>query len=166
MDTNVKHLEFIQNIITRMNTNSFQIKGMAITIVSAFLAIYAASPKFMFIFFAIFPTFLFWFLDAYYLQQEKKIRGIYNDVAGIPVKNHTPISVLPFEMPINKYNKKNFSYFNALTSKTIIWFYLLIIIVLLGLGCTFKYTNAGQVFQNKKDHIQINNLEYYYPTNR
>jgi len=35
----MQHLEFIQNVITRMNTNSFQIKGMAITIVSALIAI-------------------------------------------------------------------------------------------------------------------------------
>jgi hypothetical protein len=26
-----QHLEFFQNIITRMNTNSFQIKGLGIT---------------------------------------------------------------------------------------------------------------------------------------
>jgi hypothetical protein len=26
MDNKIKHLEFLQNIITRMNTNSFQIK--------------------------------------------------------------------------------------------------------------------------------------------
>ena len=34
----LKHLEFIQNIITRMNTNSFLIKGWAVTIASAILA--------------------------------------------------------------------------------------------------------------------------------
>ena len=65
-----QHLEFIQNIITRMNANSFQIKGMTITIVSALMAIYAASENILFIFIGIFPTLLFWFLDSYYLQQE------------------------------------------------------------------------------------------------
>lgn len=45
----VKHLEFIQNVITRMNTNSFQIKEWTVTITSALLAIFAAksNPYFM-----------------------------------------------------------------------------------------------------------------------
>ena len=43
-DEKLKHLEFIQNVITRMNRNSFQLKGWAITIVSAILAL-AASTK-------------------------------------------------------------------------------------------------------------------------
>ena len=68
-----QHLEFIQNIIARMNANSFQIKGMTITIVSALMAIYAASENISFIFIGIFPTLLFWFLDSYYLQQERII---------------------------------------------------------------------------------------------
>ncbi len=38
----IKHLEFIQDVITRMNSNSFQIKGWCITILSALCAIYAA----------------------------------------------------------------------------------------------------------------------------
>ena len=62
-----QQLEFIQNIITRMNTNSFPIKGIAITIVSALLAIYASTQNVFFIFLGIFPTLLFWFLDSYYL---------------------------------------------------------------------------------------------------
>ena len=42
MDNNkIKHLEFIQSTITRMNQNSFQIKGWMITLVSALLAHYA-----------------------------------------------------------------------------------------------------------------------------
>jgi Mg2+ and Co2+ transporter CorA len=72
-----QHLEFIQNVITRMNTNSFQIKGMTITIVSALLAIYASTTNVVFVFLSIAPTLLFWFLDSYYLQQERKFRGVY-----------------------------------------------------------------------------------------
>lgn len=37
---NIKHLEFIQTNINRMNQNSLQMKGWAITIVSALLAIF------------------------------------------------------------------------------------------------------------------------------
>ena len=83
MENKIKHLEFIQTVITRMNQNSFQIKGWMITIVSALLALYASSGKQIYILVAIVPTVIFWFLDTYYLQQERKFRGVYNDVAGL-----------------------------------------------------------------------------------
>ncbi len=125
-----QHLEFIQNIITRMNTNSFQIKGLAITIVAALMAVYASNPKVIFVFLGIPPTIIFWFLDSYYILQERKFRGIYNDVAGLKSK----IDVRTYEMPINKYTKKldrQFSYGNVLKSQTIIWFYLPVILLIL-----------------------------------
>lgn len=71
----IKHLEFIQNVITRMNTNSFQIKGWSIVIASALLAVYASNQNNYFFLAAVFPTLVFWFLDAYYLSQERKFRG-------------------------------------------------------------------------------------------
>lgn len=61
----IKHLEFIQSIINRMNSNSFAIKGWAITIVSALLALYASSSKVTYVFVAIIPTIIFWCLDSY-----------------------------------------------------------------------------------------------------
>ena len=72
----IKHLEFIQSTITRMNQNSFQIKGWMITLVSALLALYASSENVIYILIAIAPAVVFWFLDAYYLQQERRFRGI------------------------------------------------------------------------------------------
>lgn len=80
-ENRVKHLELIQSIITRLNGNSFQIKGIAITIVAALLAVYASNGKVDFILIPILPSVIFWYLDAYYLQQERKFRGLYNDVA-------------------------------------------------------------------------------------
>lgn len=50
----IKHLEFIQNSITRMNQNSFQIKTFTITIVAALLAVYASTKVY-------FPLFYFGF---------------------------------------------------------------------------------------------------------
>lgn len=133
-----QHLEFIQNIITRMNTNSFQLKGLTITIVSALMAVYASNPKVLFVFLGIPPTILFWFLDTYYLQQERKFRGVYNDVAKL--KNN--VAVQRYEMPIHKYDKfidKQYSYWNVLFSKTIVWLYVSIIIFLLIIGFIIKF---------------------------
>lgn len=43
MKPNETHLEFLQNNINRMNQCSFQMKGWAITVVSALIALYASS---------------------------------------------------------------------------------------------------------------------------
>lgn len=136
-----QHLEFIQNVITRMNTNSFQIKGLAITIVTALMVIYASTSKVIFIFLGIPPMLLFWFLDSYYLQQERKFRGVYNDVTGLK----DIIKVRPYEMPIQKYTKKidkQFSYSNVFFSKTILWLYLSIIIFLIIIGILLIYKSC------------------------
>ena len=134
-----QHLEFIQNIITRMNTNSFQLKGIAITIVSALLAFFASTQNDFFVFLGIPPTFLFWLLDTYYLQQERKFKGVYNDVAGLK----TVIEVKLYEMPIHKYTKKvdkQYSYCNVFFSKTIFWLYFSIISFLAIIGFILKYS--------------------------
>lgn len=123
----IKHLEFIQATITRMNQNSFQIKGWMITIVSALLALYANSKNVMYIFIAVVPVIVFWMLDAYYLQQERKFRGIYNDVAGISSEDSN-IVIKDFEMPIQKYQCGKYCYFNVLISKTILPLYGVIVI--------------------------------------
>lgn len=95
----IKHLEMIQGIITRMNQNSFMLKGWMITIVSALLAIYADKGNVSYLVVTIFPILVFWFIDAYYLQQERKFRGIYSDI--VEGKD-----IHLFKMPIGEYNKK------------------------------------------------------------
>ena len=127
MDNKIKHLEFIQSTITRMNQNSFQIKGWMITIVSALLALYARSEKKLYIFIAIVPAIVFWFLDAYYLQQESRFRGVYNDVADVSTENNR-VNVREFAMLIQKYKDGKYCYFRVLFSKTIFPLYGIVIV--------------------------------------
>jgi len=131
----MKHLEFIQNVITRMNKNSFLIKGWAITIVSAILAIYASTKNCYFVLSAIFPTVIFWFLDTYYLTQERKFRGLYNDVAGV---SEDPKQIRLFEMRPDLYTGGKYSYWDVFCSTTILKLYLALIIIL---GLLFIYLN-------------------------
>ncbi len=126
----LKHLEFIQNVITRMNINSFQIKGWAITIVAATLALYASTKDEWFVLVGIIPSFLFWFLDANYLTQERRFRGLYDDIAGVSEK---PIESRPFIMNIEPYTKeinKKYWYWDVFWSTTIRPLYLSIITML------------------------------------
>ena len=117
----LKHLEFIQNVITRMNTNSFQIKSWAVTITSALLAIYASTKNHLFILVALFPIVVFWFLDTYYLSQERKFRGLYNDVAGV---TDNPKSIKLFEMRPDLYIGGKYSFQSSFFSVTICTIYL------------------------------------------
>ena len=132
----IKHLEFIQNVISRMNTNSFQIKGWSIVIASALLAIYASTKDNYFFLVAVFPTLMFWFLDAYYLNQERKFRGLYNDVAGVTDK---PKEIKPFTMKPDLYVGGKYSYWSAFFSITIFKMYLAITIILMGIFLYFEF---------------------------
>ena len=71
------HLQFIQNVITRMNANSFQVKTWTVSIIVALAALAVNSKNYMYILISVVPTILFWTLDSYYLQQERKFRGLY-----------------------------------------------------------------------------------------
>lgn len=135
LEDKIKHLEFIQNIITRMNSNSFQIKSWAVTIVSALLAVFASTEKEYIILVAIFPVTIFWFLDAYYLMQERKFRGLYEDVAEI---KHTQ-EIKTLSMRPDLYVKGRYSFGSSLFSTTIRKLYFSLIMVLVVLFSCFHW---------------------------
>ncbi len=126
----IKYLEFIQNIITRMNQNSFMIKGWMVAIVSALLAIYANKENKLFILISIFPVFIFMFLDSYYLWQERKFRHLYNKV----LEENESKKIRLFSMNTNVGNDCcKICYYKALLSITEVGFYSLLIAGLLAL---------------------------------
>ena len=127
----IKHLEFLQAIITRMNTNSFQLKTMCVTLVSAILGFAFTLDKAELLFVSLMPILLFWVLDAYYLQQERKFRGIYHAVAGLKPTPDIPV----FSMPVHKFTGEKYKYTKVLCSETLLLFYvpMLIITAVIGL---------------------------------
>ena len=129
-ENKVKHLDFIQSNIARMNSNSFQMKSWMLIIVTALLGSFANTQNHNFVLLALLPTIIFWGLDSYYLQLERKFRGIYNDVAGL---SKEPKDIKLFSMPTNLYEGGNYSYIDVLLSLTTLPLYLLIITVLLAI---------------------------------
>lgn len=79
-ESRIEHLKMLQAVITRMAQNSFQLKGWAIVLWSALLGFAAAERNAWFVLVAYLPTLMFWFLDAYYLRQERLFRKIYDHV--------------------------------------------------------------------------------------
>lgn len=83
-----QHLSFIQGVITRMNSNSFSMKGWMVAIVSALLAVFAANANaacsYLYLIAAMMADIIFCFLDAYYLKMEKQYRDLYDKVRATP----------------------------------------------------------------------------------
>ncbi len=127
-DEQIKHLEFIQDAITRMNSNSFQMKSWMLVLVTALLGSFANTGNKNFVLLALLPTLIFWGLDTYYLQLERKFRGVYNDVTGI---SKEPKDIKLFAMPINLYEGGKYSFGDVFLSVTILPLYLLVIGILL-----------------------------------
>jgi hypothetical protein len=120
-----KHLDYLQEIITRMNSNSFQLKNMVVVVITAMFALFATTPKVIFLFLGGFPLLAFWFLDTFYLQQERKFRAMYNDVAGLTNR----YEIRTYEMPVNKYTGNGCSFGECLVSRTILLFYGSLLVV-------------------------------------
>lgn len=80
MEKKLKHLEFIQNIITRMNSNSFMIKGWAVTLIAAILIFADKSNSKNYLIVPLIATVLFFLMDAYYLCMEMQYRALYNKI--------------------------------------------------------------------------------------
>lgn len=70
----VEEVKIIQEIIKRMANNSFLIKGWTITLVVATLLIKGDGVQ---IYISLIPLLMFWFLDAYFLHQERLYRRLY-----------------------------------------------------------------------------------------
>lgn len=81
MEKKMKHLEMIEGVIERMGSNSFQLKGWAVILVALIggFASQGYDKRFFLIVFV--PLIAFWFLDAFYLQMERKYMVFYKNVA-------------------------------------------------------------------------------------
>ena len=65
MEQKIRHLEMIQAVITRMATNSFMLKGWAVTLVAGIFILSARESDAVYFLIAYVPVILFWFLDSY-----------------------------------------------------------------------------------------------------
>lgn len=119
------HLNMIQQVIARMGSNSFSLKGWSVGIMIAIYA-FAGQSEHKAVVVTLIPLIVFWFLDSYYLMLERKFQRLYNDVR---LKKEEDID---FDMDfnnveINLKDVKKYGYFNILFSKSILWFYLVCI---------------------------------------
>lgn len=162
---NEKHLEFIQGVINRHNSNSFRIKGWAITISTAIFALTGTIKEPYLCFIALGPIIMFWVLDTMFLANERCFVSLYSCVVN---KNKLKVKKVELKQEIQKtieedfkeYSVKEYSmnfvqfkeiaknnWTKVLFSYTIRWFYLSLILL------TFV-TFFGLNSLNKSEEIQ------------
>jgi len=75
----IEEVKMAQDIIKRMASNSFSVKTWTITLIVATLLFKGSNNH---IFVAFLPLIAFWFLDSYYLQQERLFRKVHDWIVG------------------------------------------------------------------------------------
>ena len=80
MEKKLKHLEFIQGVISRLAANSFQMKGWSVVLVAAILVLLAREGRLDAAFIALVPILVLWGLDGHFLWQERLYRALYDHV--------------------------------------------------------------------------------------
>ena len=100
MTNKYKHMDYIQSTISRMSANSFYLKGWNVTIISAILALSFKESDQRIYFVALALDIIFWFIDSYYLRQEKLFRELYKKVSLIDDDN-----MINFSMDTDEFQK-------------------------------------------------------------
>lgn len=137
-----KELDLIQSVISRMAHNSFLIKGWAMTLMSALIAfgkdlILAENAGVYYLVLMIGILIPFWWLDAYFLKQERAFRCLYKDAISDPkAESRTMFNLNPGE---HMRNIK--SVWLIMWRDAILWFYLPFILMIL-LGIILKATGT------------------------
>lgn len=71
------HARLIQDVITRMAQNTFTIKSLGLTILSAIITLGIKENKNDLLLLSMVISLVFWCLDGYYLMLERKFRRLY-----------------------------------------------------------------------------------------
>ena len=116
-ENKLKHLELIQNIITRMANNSFLLKGWSIAVVGAIIGLNKDGIDWKVLLISGFILLMFWVLDAYFLKQETIFRERYDEVR---IKEENSID---FDMKLESEDSSNIDWFVIFFSLTLRLFY-------------------------------------------
>ena len=125
MEAKLKHLEFVQQTITRMAANSFFLKGWSITLISALAVLAQKDTNTNFWVIALVPATTFWGLDGYFLRQEKLFRKLYDSVR---IKSEAEID---FSMDVSPFQNQVGSWLRLVFSSTLVAFHLTILLAVL-----------------------------------
>ena len=131
VDENTReYLKMLQAMITRLNTNSFQIKTIATTIITSFMVFMYEKNQDKIVNFTICViVFMFWVLDTYFLRSEKAYRKKYNET--VYANNHENGKKCKiYDLDITeKLKEKDILFCKVMVSKTIWPVYVCLMII-------------------------------------
>lgn len=127
----LEHLKMIQKIVDRMANNSFLLKGWAILVITTIFT-FASNKRIdnniQVILFTNVLLLVFWGLDSYYLQQERKFRKLY-DFVRLKKGNNSDFNMNTNQVTLTINESKKLCYFNCFLSITESLFYSVCIIM-------------------------------------
>lgn len=124
------YLNILQGIITRLATNSASCKTWCISLISAILVVIADKNKPNYAWITLLPIILFFFLDSYYLAQERSFRAIYNNFIQALQSGKATTENLFVLVPLRGFNVVQ-SLFEASRSFAIYPFYLTLVVTVI-----------------------------------
>lgn len=187
-----KELDLIQSCITRMANNSFMIKGWTLTLFVALITFFNLKdlPDIILIFALMSIVFLFSYLDAFYLWQERKYVQLYSDVIekrdkgdfanlyNLSTKDYDTETVFDviknkrYQLEyLKKHQEEKFkAWWNAQKRNTIGIFYgsLVLFICLYSIISIYSFIKSVEKQEYeitiKEANVSINKLEDYFET--
>jgi len=121
MEAKLRHLEMVQGVINRMASNSFQLKGWGVVLVSALLVVISNDSS-AWLLIGLVPTLVFWGLDAYFLCQERRYRDLYDNVRRLDPDE------IDFSMKTTRSAGRHLTWTSAFLSITLVPFYLALVV--------------------------------------
>ena len=122
-ENKIEHLQMIESIIERMAKNSFQLKAWAVTLVTVVGALGAKEADKRFMLIAFVPIIVFWLLDAYYLQQERRYIALYRSVCE-KKEEDIDFNLDTRKITFTNDEAKRICLFNCLISTSVSLFYI------------------------------------------
>lgn len=123
-----KHLDLIQNVITRMGGNSFLLKGWSISLITAVIGFAITNnnekESILLLMVATGLILVFWSLDAYYLAQERAYRGLYGEVRKKDESN------IDYSLDARDHIKGYNTWFSSMSSNVFLIFYAPALLIL------------------------------------
>lgn len=123
------YLTFLQSVITRMNSNSFDIKKWSLAIITAYMGAYATKDNLYWLIIGIIICVIFWMMDAYYLRMERQYRHLFEDVRKSEKINEDKM----FYMKASNYKENDCKWWLLISANTVWPIYLLPIIVMIAI---------------------------------
>ena len=124
------HLSILQGVINRMAANSASCKNWCVVLVAAILVLVARADSTAYAPLALLPTFLFFFLDAYYLAQEKDFISSYQAFVKKLHSGALGLSDLYDVRPSRQGFQKFTATLRAASSFSVWWMYLVLAVVI------------------------------------